>query len=439
MINMRTGQNLYKKAKTLIPGGNQLLSKRPEMFLPENWPAYYKKAKGLEVWDMDDNKYIDMCIMGIGASPLGYANDAVSDAVKNAISNGCIASLNSFEEVQLAEKLISLHPYMEMARFSRTGGEADAVAIRIARAASGKSKIAVCGYHGWHDWYLATNISNTGNLNDLLLPGLAPSGVPKELHDTTLPFHYGNIEELEKIVEVHGKDLGVIIIEVQRSKDVDIPFLQNVRKIANKTKAVLIFDEVSSSFRLSIGALYKNYNLEPDIVVIDKALGNGHPIYAILGKRDIMQAVQNTFVSSSYWTERIGYVAGLETIRQFENNNVIEYLKEIGGYIDTKMLKIFQELNLSIKNVGMITVPVFAIYEKDAMKVKTLFTQEMLKKGYLASNLIYLSTAHTKKIIDDYSEVAFDVFRKIKIASVEGKMDSLLEGPVCHTGFSRLT
>ncbi|MBA4319510.1 MAG: glutamate-1-semialdehyde aminotransferase, partial [Flavobacterium sp.] len=178
---MGTGQDLYKKAKTMIPGGTQLLSKRPEMFLPEKWPSYYKKAKGVEIWDMDDNKYIDMCIMAIGASPLGYANDAVSAAVNRAIENGCISSLNSYEEVILAEKLIDLHPHMEMARFARTGGEADAVAVRIARAASGKSKVAVCGYHGWHDWYLSTNIGNSGNLNDLLLPGLIPSGVPKEL------------------------------------------------------------------------------------------------------------------------------------------------------------------------------------------------------------------------------------------------------------------
>jgi len=140
---------------------------------------------------MDDNKYIDMSIMAIGASPLGYANPAVSEAVKNAIDNGCVSSLNSFEEVALAEKLIDLHPHMEMVRFARTGGEADAVAVRIARAASGKSKVAICGYHGWHDWYLATNLSSSSNLNDLLLPGLTPSGVPKQLIETNYLFIMG--------------------------------------------------------------------------------------------------------------------------------------------------------------------------------------------------------------------------------------------------------
>jgi glutamate-1-semialdehyde aminotransferase len=438
-VIMGTGQELYKKAKTLIPGGTQLLSKRPEMFLPDQWPAYYKKAKGVEIWDLDDRKYIDMSIMAIGASPLGYANDAVSTAVKNAIDNGCISSLNSFEEVLLAEKLIDLHPYMEMARFARTGGEAVSVAIRIARAASGKSKIAACGYHGWHDWYLSMNIGHSDNLTDLLLPGLLPAGVPKELKDTTLPFHYGNISELEKIVDDVGSELGVIIVEVQRGKHADVPFLQKVRAIANKTKSVLIFDEVSSSFRLSVGALYKLYDLEPDIVTIGKALGNGHPISAILGKRSVMEASQESFISSSYWTERVGYVAALETIKQFEKNNVIGYLKELGTYIDIKMSQIFNELDLSIKNIGMDSIPVFSIDESHPMLLKTLFTQEMLKRGYLASNLIYLSYSHNTEIIDKYCEVANEVFSIIKVAQNKGTLQSLLEGPICHTGFTRLT
>ena len=436
---MGKSQKLYNRAKQIIPGGTQLLSKRPEMFLPGNWPSYYKKAKGVEIWDLDDNKYIDMCIMAIGASPLGYANDAVSTAVKNAIDNGCISSLNSFEEVKLAEKLIDMHPYMEMARFARTGGEADAVAVRIARAASGRSKIAFCGYHGWHDWYLSTNINNSGNLNDIHLPGLKPAGVPKELGGTSLPFHYGKIEELEQIVKDHGSELGVIIVEVQRGKSCDVTFLKQVREIANRINAVLIFDEVSSSFRLSVGALYKLYNLEPDIVVIGKALGNGHPIAAILGKRNVMEASQVSFISSSYWTERIGYVAALEVINQFEKNNVIEYLTELGKYFDKKMTQIFQDLTLSITNIGLTTVPVLAINEEEPMLIKTLFTQEMLKKGYLASNLIYLSYAHTDKIIDQYCELAFDVFKKIKAAQTNGTMMKILEGPICHSGFARLT
>ncbi|MBI5140365.1 MAG: aminotransferase class III-fold pyridoxal phosphate-dependent enzyme [Candidatus Vogelbacteria bacterium] len=436
---MGKGQDLYKKAKTIIPGGNQLLSKRPEMFLPDNWPAYFKKAKGVEIWDLDNNKYIDMSIMAIGASPLGYANEKIGAAVKKAIDNGCISSLNCYEEFELAEKLVAMHPHMDMARFARTGGEADTLAIRIARAASGKNKVAICGYHGWHDWYLAANLIKKDGLSDLLLPGLDPAGVPVELRGTTLPFHYGKIEELESIVKEHGNEIGVIITEVQRGREADVEFLKKVRGIANKINAVLIFDEVSSSFRLSVGALYRLYGLKPDMVVIGKALGNGHPISAVLGKKSIMEAAQDSFISSSYWTERVGYTAALETIDQFEKNNVVEYINKTGKYMGSGLACIFHDLGVSIDIVGMNSVPVLAIKEDDPLVIKTLFTQEMLKKGYLASNLTYISVAHTESIIDKYLENVREVFNKIKTAKANGKLKKMLDGPICHSGFARLT
>lgn len=436
---MNKSQRLYNRAKEIIPGGTQLLSKRPEMFLPDQWPSYFKKAKGVEIWDLDNRKYLDIGIMAIGASPLGYANPHVSRAVKKAIDKGCISSLNSYEEIQLAEKLIELHPDMEMVRFSRTGGEADAIAVRIARAASGKSKVAVCGYHGWHDWYLATNIGDCNNLKDLLLPGLSPAGVPTELKGTTLPFHYGNAKELQSIVEDCGKDIGVIVVEVQRYKEANIPFLKEVREIANKLNAVLIFDEVSSSFRQTIGAIYKMYDLEPDVVVLGKALGNGHPISAILGKRNVMEAAQDSFISSSYWTERVGFVAALETIHQFESNNVIDYLKELGHYLDAGFQRIFQELKLSIRNIGMTPVPVLEIQEGNPLLIKTIFIQEMLKKGFLVSTVIYLSYAHNKEIIDRYLDATYKVFVRVKAGIEKGNLNEQLKGPICHSGFSRLT
>jgi glutamate-1-semialdehyde aminotransferase len=327
---------------------------------------------------------------------------------------------------------------MEMVRFARTGGEADAVAVRIARAASGKSKVMVCGYHGWHDWYLAANITDSSNLNDLLLSGLSPRGIPKELKGTTLPCHYGNFEELATIVKDHGREIGVIVTEVQRGKEANVPFLKKMREIANQIGAVLVFDEVSSSFRLSIGALYKLYGLEPDMVVIGKALGNGHPISAILGKKKIMEAAQESFISSSYWTERVGFVAALETITQFEKHRVVEYLVGLGKHLDAGLKRIFLELDLSIENVGLVSVPVLAIKETDPLLIKTVFTQEMLKKGFLATNLTYLSFAHTKEIIDKYLEVVHEVFSRIKSAMREGTLPKLLGGPICHAGFQRL-
>ena len=435
-MKIGSGQKLYQKAKQIIPGGNQLLSKRPEMFLPDNWPAYYKKAKGCQVWDLDGNEYTDMSIMGIGTCTLGYANPEVNKAVIHAIENGSFSTLNSYEEVELAEKLVDLHPHMEMVRFARTGGEANAVAIRIARAASGKSKVAICGYHGWHDWYLSANLKGKNTLEGLLLPGLEPAGVPPELEGTTLPFHYGNINEIEALAIEHH-DIGVICVEVQRGKEADLSFLNSVRAIANRIDAVLIFDEISSGFRLSVGGVYKLYNLEPDIVVLGKALGNGFGISAVLGKREVMKAAQYSFISSSYWTERTGYAAALETIRQFESKDVINYLTELGNYFQDKMSKVFEGINITLD--GMLTEPVLIFQEEEALSLKTYFTQEMLKSGFLASNVIYLSLAHTKKIIDNYADATRSVIDKIQKHPDNRSISELLDGPVCHSGFKRLT
>ena len=194
---MGSGQKLWQRAKRVIPGGNMLLSKRAEMFLPDQWPAYFSKSKGCEVWDLDGNRLIDMSMMGVGTNTLGYAHDEVDGAVRAVVDAGNLTTLNAPEEVYLAEKLVEMHPWAEMARFCRTGGEANAVAIRIARAASGKDKVAFCGYHGWHDWYLAANLGNNKTLAGHLLSGLDPNGVPQELNGSIIPFNYNSLTEFD--------------------------------------------------------------------------------------------------------------------------------------------------------------------------------------------------------------------------------------------------
>jgi len=439
MKKINSGVKLWRRAKKIIPGGNQLLSKRAEMFLPEQWPAYYKKAKGVEVWDLNNNHYIDMSILGIGTCVLGYANPEVNRAVKKAIKAGTMCTLNCYEEVELAEKLIELHPWADMARFARTGGEACAIAIRISRAATGKDKVAFCGYHGWHDWYLSANLIDAKSLNGHLLPGLEPAGVPRMLKGSSFPFNYGNLDELEKIVAENRNDIGVIVMEVERHKKLDIEFLKGVRRIARRIGAVLIFDEVTSGFRMSAGGMHTLYDIEPDIVVLGKAMGNGYPIAAIVGRREVMKAAQDTFISSTYWTERIGFVAALEVIRQFEKNNVAEHLITIGNYIKRGLERIFNSQKLKIEIVGLPPAPIIVIKEEKPLVIKTVFTQEMLKRGFLASTLIYVSYAHTEKIVNHYLEVANEVFGKIVLALRDGQLENMLEGPVCHSGFRRLT
>lgn len=437
LTRTNTGALLWKKAKKIIPGGNQLLSKRAEQFLPEYWPSYYQKAKGVTIWDLDNNKYTDMGIMGIGACVLGYANSFVDNRVKQAIGKGTMTTLNCYEEVLLAEKLIALHAWAHMVRFSKTGGEACAIAVRIARAYSKKDKVAFCGYHGWHDWYLAANIANSRNLDGQLLPGLSPVGVPRVLKNTSIPFNYGKIEELEKIVSDNKGEIGVIIMEVSRHKDVDIIFLKNVKKIAKKIGAVLIFDEVSSGFRVAVGGMHLNYNINPDIVILGKALGNGYPISAVVGNRKVMDRAQDSFISSSMWTERIGFVAALATIEVFEKNKVIDHLTTVGSYLKKGLNDIFKELALRAEVVGLPSAPIMHI-EEDSLLIRTIFNAEMLKRGYLTSSVVYISFAHTKDNIAKYLKDAREVFAQIAQHKKNNKLKHLLKGPLIHSGFTRL-
>ena len=325
------GQALYTRAKARIPGGTQLLSKRPEMFLPEQWPSYYSRARGVEVWDLDGNKYIDMSHNGVGACILGAADPDVDGAVKTAIDAGSMSTLNAPEEVDLAELLCQLHPWAEMVRYARSGGEAMAVAVRIARARTGLERVAFCGYHGWHDWYLAANLADEKALDGHLLPGLEPAGVPRGLRGTALPFRYNHIEELEEIVSRFRHELAAIIMEPIRDQDPAPGFLEKVREISTEIGAVLIFDEITAGFRLTTGGAHLRYSTEPDIAVFGKGISNGYPMAAIIGRANIMEAAQNTFISSTYWTERIGPVAALATIRKHRRCDVSQTLNTHGN------------------------------------------------------------------------------------------------------------
>lgn len=437
---MKKGQELYSKAKKLIPGGTMLLSKRPEMFLPDNWPSYYWKTKGCEVWDLDGVKFLDMSIMGIGTNTLGYSHDEIDSAVIATVRNGNMSTLNCPEEVYLAEKLIEMNPWADMVRFARTGGEANAIAIRIARAASGRDEVAICGYHGWHDWYLSTNHNDGDGLSNHLLPGLDPTGVPKNLKNTVHPFLYNNFEELLHIVKNHN--IGVIKMEVVRNFGPENNFLQKVRDLATEKNIVLIFDECTSGFRETYGGIFQKYNVEPDMTMFGKTIGNGYALTAVVGKREIMEAAQKTFISSTFWTERIGPTAALKTLEVMERIKSWEIITEIGNKMRNGWNKVALENSLKINISG---IPSLSFYNIDTyntenfLKYKTLITQEMLKKGFLASNNFYASIAHTELNMEQYFESLNPIFKIIKQCE-DGLLDinSLLEGPVCHAGFKRL-
>jgi glutamate-1-semialdehyde 2,1-aminomutase len=433
-----TGQDLYRKAKTLIPGGTQLLSKRPEMFLPENWPAYYSRAKGAQVWDLDGNMYYDMSYNGIAACILGAADPEVEEAVIAAVKAGSMSTLNPPEEVELADLLCELHPWAEMVRYARCGGEAMAVAVRIARTHSGRDRVAFCGYHGWHDWYLAANLGENYALDGIHLSGLDPAGVPRALAGTALTFHYNHIEELEAIVAKYGSEVGVVVMEPIRNFDPDPNFLPQVRAICDHIGAVLVVDEVSVGWRLNTGGAHLVYGLQPDIAVFAKAISNGYPMAAIIGKRDVMQSAQRSFISSTYWTERIGPAAALATIRKHRRENVPQHLHRIGQMVRDGWRVAAERAGLPITIGGLVPLSGFNILHQDAQAASTLFTQLMLEKGFLAARAFYTTFAHDDQIIEEYLQATEDAFGVIAHALEQGTVREMLNGPVAHTGFARL-
>ncbi|MDP3443065.1 MAG: aminotransferase class III-fold pyridoxal phosphate-dependent enzyme, partial [Ignavibacteria bacterium] len=374
-----------------------------------------------------------------GACALGYADADVNNAVIQAVNQGSASTLNSYEEIDLAERLIELHPWAKMARFTRGGGEACSVAIRIARAATGRDKIAFCGYHGWHDWYIAANISDKSSLDTQLLPGLPPNGVPKGLKNTIFPFNYNNIDELEEIVQTHLNEIGVIIMEPQRDEEPNPGFLEHVREIANSINAVLIFDEVTSAFRINYGGIHLVYNVSPDIAVFGKALGNGFPIAAIIGTRKIMEHAQNSFISSTFWTERIGFVAALATLKKMGTECVQEKMVYFGTRIKNGWEQLARKHNLNIKIDGIITQLHIHFNYKDQLAIDTLLTQEMLLKGYLAGTQIYVTYAYTDSIIDKYLLDLDFALVKIKVAIDSGKIQDYLLNEQRNPNFKRLT
>ena len=432
------GQDLYNKAKKLIPGGTMLLSKRPEMFLPEQWPSYFSKATGCEIWDLGGKKYIDCSIMGIGTNTLGYGNLEVDNAVKNIITLGNMSTLNCPEEVYLAEKLIEINPWAHMVRFARTGGEANAIAIRIARAASGKEKVAVCGYHGWHDWYISVNHNTTGdNLNQHLLPGLEPEGVPRELKNTVFPFDYNNYDQLLDIVEKHN--IGVIKMEVLRNKNPENNFLQKVRDLATKKNIVLVFDECTSGFRETFGGIHKKFNIQPDLAMYGKTLGNGYAITAVVGKREIMESAQKTFISSTFWTERIGPTAALKSLEIMEKEKSWVRITEIGKHIQKNWKEIASKYKVDIEINGIPSLSTFRFNYKNGVEYKTYLTQEFLSKGYLGTTSFYPSIAHKEDILKGYFEIFEEILFDISNFINENKnIKEYLKSPVCHEGFKRL-
>ena len=434
---MKKSSEMQERAKRCIPGMTQLLSKRPDRFSQGVWPGYFSKAEGAWIWDLDGNRYLDMSIGGIGATVLGYADPDVDGAVRQAIGSGVSSSLNCPEEVILAETLCEIHPWAEMVRYSRCGGEAMAMAVRIARAATGRDKVAFCGYHGWHDWYLAANLGTKNALGDHLIAGLDPAGVPKGLAGTAFPFHYNRTDELEAIVAEHGRDLAAIVMEPIRNDPPDPDFFPAVRRLADSVGAVVVIDEISAGLRFNSGGSHLVlFEEEPDIAVFSKALGNGYPIAAVIGRQSVMEAAQSTFISSTNWTDRIGPAAALATLEKHRRLDAGKHLVRIGELVQTGWSEIAARRGVPIEVGGIKPMSHFSFTSGDPLVTKAFFIQLMLDKGILASNLMYAMLAHTEEHVEQYLTACDEAF---SVIAATGDIASQLRGEPSAAGFGRLT
>ncbi|NDV20641.1 aminotransferase class III-fold pyridoxal phosphate-dependent enzyme [Pseudodesulfovibrio sp. JC047] len=434
---MSRNNDMQQRAASVIPGMTQLLSKRPDQFSLGAWPGYFSKASGATVRDLDGTTYLDMSIGGIGATILGYANPEVDAAVLETVKNGVASSLNCPEEVLLAERLCDIHGWADMVRLTRSGGEAMAVAVRIARTATRRSTIAFCGYHGWHDWYLAANLRKD-SLGGHLLHGLDAGGVPQELAGTARPFTYNHPEKLDRIIDETNGELAAIVMEPMRSTRPDPGFLDHVAAQAKKCGAVLIFDEISAGFRLGLGGAHAFItSVTPDMAVFAKAMGNGYPIAAVIGTRSVMNEAQNSFISSTNWTERIGPTAALATLDILERDMPFEELGRLGRAVKQIWQTAATTHGLDISIGGMDPMGHFQFAEQHDL-CKALFVEAMLERGILASSLFYAMSAHTEAHIQRYAEATDAAFKQVATALQSDDPAKQLHGAPAASGFTRL-
>jgi glutamate-1-semialdehyde aminotransferase len=435
---MSRTQELYARGRQRIPGGTQLLSKRPELYLPEQWPAYFRRARGVEIEDLDGRRYIDVSNHSVGACPLGYADPEVNAAVVAVVDSGNISSLNPPEEVELAERLCALHPWAGRARFARGGGEAMAIAVRLARAATGRDTVVFSGYHGWHDWYLAANLADRSALDGHLLPQLDPAGVPAALAGSIVPVPWGDAAGIEAALAAHGPRVAAVVLEPARYHVPPAEYLLRARSACTRAGAALVIDEITTGFRLAHGGAHLLAGVEPDLAVFAKAMSNGYPMAAVIGRAEVMDAALRSFVSSTYWSERIGPAAALATIAKLRREDAPARLAAAGARMRTAWEQCAARHGLRIATTGIAAMPRFSFqHGDDSPYLAALFTQTMLDAGYLASGAFYATLAHDAAVLDAARAAVDASFAALAHALAGGTLRTALRGPLPEAGMRR--
>jgi len=446
------GPALWQHARSVISGGTGLLSKRAEMFDPRGWPAYFSRCSGCEVWDLSQRRYLDF-VGGIGAVLLGYADPDVTAAVQRRLSLGTYCSLVNPQEVELADRLLALHPWAQKVRYARGGGEAMAIAVRTARAATGRSGIAFCGYHGWHDWYLAANLSANDALDGHLLPGLEPRGVPRELLGTSVPFRYNDLASLDKALDQLKNNLAAVVMEPMRSQWPVDNFVAKVAERCRAAGAVFVVDEVSSGLRYGFpGAwetLFAPGTREPanrrsvpqlDLVIYAKALSNGFPFGVVIGREAVMSTADASFISSSYWTDGMGPAAALAVLEKAQRLQVHEQIWDAGVSFQKGLKEVSARYPACRVNIGGMppTTTIHFDLGSQTSEAKGFYVRKMQERGILASSVIYLMLAHEPEHRDQFIAAVSQTLAELESVIASGRLVEDSGAPPAQAPFVRL-
>lgn len=431
---------IYERAEKLIPGRTQLISRRSSQFAHGTSPIYAQRAKGARFVDVDENEYIDW-VSAVGAIILGHADDVVDTAVKEQIDRGSLYTVNNALEIELAELLNEVIPSSEMVRYTKSGGEANAVAARIARGVTGRDVILFSGYHGWHDWYQSANYLVDPESGEFPFAGIEPIGVPKALAGTAIPFVWGDLEALEALLQDHAGTVAAIMLEPLRSVMPPVGYLEGVKALAKAHDVILIFDEVSCGWRLRIGGAQEFTGVIPDMTVLAKAMSNGYPMGAVVGSREVMEPASRMFISSSYWSDNIGLVATLTTIRELQRRDSARRFEDIGETLRTALNRAIADAGLSGACTGLFWNPAITLDLPDESlrgKVNTLFIQEMARRGIHCNMSFKATLAHTEADIQATARIATEALAVVKSGLDTGDLDNLLQSDLKKEPFRRL-
>jgi len=415
-------QEILKKAQKIMHPVTQTMAKGPGQYSKGISPVYLERGKGSHVWDVDGNEYIDYNI-GIGPISLGYCYDKVDNAIKEQLAKGITFSLMHRLEYEVCELLHQTVPNAESIRISKTGCDVTTAAVRLSRAFTGRKKVVCCGYHGWHDWYIATTTRN--------------AGIPEEVQALTKTFQYNNIESLKAVLD---KDVACVILEPYVFEAPKDNFLQEVARLAKENGSLLVFDEMWSGFRIAVGGAQEYFGVKADLACFSKAVANGMPVSFLTGRKDVIsRGEQDVFIFTTFGGEALSLAACLATITEVKEKNVPAYLAEKGKVIKDGYNELAKKAGVShlTSCTGFDCRSIVNFSGDNPLVLKTLMQQEMIKRGVLWGGFHNMCFSHTDEDIQQTLAAYADVFPILKEAVESGKPETYLKGEVLEMVFRK--